>query len=253
MRERFSNDVFFAAHHGPARAWAVAEEAFYAGRPRPDAEVNFIARAAATPMRFALLVFALGWGGILFQAGFFQQVVFGAPVFEELAKVGLALVIASLLRIRTLWITLPLAWASGAGFGVMEHHLSYATEDIVTYGGRVAFHAGSTGLSMLFYHVFRETADVRARWAATIPSTLFHWANNFAALVLGLVSILAPWVDVVAEGWSAGITVAVWLSTFAAIIAQTRFRALATKTLEKAMPRLGVQRGSASNMDPATK
>ena len=251
MRARYSNDVFFAASRGPPRAPAVPELAFYAGRPRPPPEPHFVERAAATPMRFAFLLFALGWGGILFQAGFFQQVVFGAPVFEELAKLGLALVVATTLRIRTLWITLPLALASGAAFGVMEHFLTYAEEDLVTYVGRVAFHAGSTGLSMTFYRAFDGFHDVRARWAATAPSTLFHWANNFAALALGLGSLLWSGAGAVAQVWSAAVTSALWLALLAAILLYPRFEALARRTLERAIPRVTLRPDARTEPLPA--
>lgn len=240
MRERFSNDVFFAASRGRPRAPTVPEVAFYAGRPRPPAEAGLMERASATPARFAFLLFALGWGGILFQAGFFQQVVFGAPVFEELAKLGLALVVGFLLRTRSLWILLPLAWASGAAFGVMEHHLTYVQEDIASYAGRVAFHSGATGLSMLFFDAFHRFPDVRARWAATLPATLFHWANNFAALVFGFGSLFIPSLTLVAEGWSFGITFTVWASTWVALGLIGRFRSLAQATLERVIPRVAL-------------
>lgn len=251
MRARYSNDVFFAAARGRANIVSIPEDAFYASRPRPAAQPQLIEIAASTPMRFALLLFVAGWGGILFQKSFFQQIVFGAPVFEEFAKLGLALFVAVLLRARSLWITLPLAWASGAAFGVFEHFSTYVEEDLASYIGRVAFHTGATGLSMLFFHAFLDFSDVRARWAATAPATLFHWANNFAALMLGLTSLAFPFANVIAAGWSFGITFAIWVSTLAALAMSARFKSLATLTLERMMPRLGLERARAPAPLPA--
>lgn len=233
--------MFFASHENPRALPTIAESVFYAGRPRPPPEVPVAVRAAATPLRFALVVFLVGWAGILFQAGIFQQIVFGAPVFEELAKLGPALLLAVLFRARSLWIRVPLALASGAAFGVMEHYVTYVEEDLYTYLGRIAFHAVAPALSMLVYTALESYPDVRARWASTIPSTLFHWANNFAAIVFAFGSIFAPFsLDTVALGWAALVTASLALSVVGAILLWPRFTIGVRRALEAAMPRLGI-------------
>lgn len=239
MRERIENEVFFASPTAPEAVPTVAEAVFYAGRPRPPPEVPVVVRAAATPMRFALVIFLVGWGGILFQAGILQQIVFGAPVFEELAKLGPALLVVALLRVRSLWVRLPLAWASGAAFGVMEHYVTYVDEPTWLFAGRVAFHAISPGLSMLVYGALESYPDVRARWAATVPATLFHWANNFAALAFAVGGIFVPFaLDPIAIAWATLVTASMALASLIAILARPRFEAAVRRTIEAAMPKL---------------
>ena len=240
MRGRIENEIFFASPERPAAAPIVAERVFYAGRPRPPLEIPVAVRAAATPMRFALVIFLVGWAGIFFQASILQQIVFGAPVFEELAKLGPALIIAILLGARSLWIRMPLALASGAAFGVMEHYVTYVEEPMYSYVGRIAFHAIAPALSMLVYGALESYPDVRARWAATIPATLFHWANNFAAIVLGLASLFIPYdLNTVGLVWGATVTVGMAVATIAAMFTRARFELGARRALEAAMPKLG--------------
>lgn len=188
---RVPNAAFFAESSGNPPPASVPEDVFYAG-PRPEPEPGLALRTARTPLRFGIVIFLVGWAGILFQASFLQQVVFGAPVFEELAKFGPALVVAALVGARSTWIRLPLAWASGAAFGVFEHFTTYPDEVVYMFVDRVAFHAGTTGLSMLFFGVFDAMPDVRARWASTALPTLLHWANNFGAVVLAFASAATP-------------------------------------------------------------
>lgn len=243
VRERYSNDVFFAATRRAGQTGAVDERVFYASRPRPAPEVHVMERGAATPLRYATILFLAGWTGILFQAGFFQQVVFGAPVFEELAKFGPALLAATLLRTRSNWVRLPLAWLSGAAFGVMEHYVTYAAEPLWVYVERVAFHGGATGLSMLVYGAVERIPDVRARWGTTLPATLLHWAFNFGAVVLGLASLLVGGTEVAGGVYAVLITTIVFLLTIAGIVDRDRFEETTQRAFEAAMPRLGLTRG----------
>lgn len=241
VRDRIEGTVFYAAEERAPRTPSVPEPVFYAGRERPPLEVPVAVRAAATPLRFALVITAVGWGGILFQAGLLQQIVFGAPVFEELAKFGPPLALVVLLRARSLAIRLPLAWLAGAAFGVMEHYVTYAEEPIYVYAGRVAFHAIAPGLSMLTYGALESFGDVRARWAATVPATLFHWANNFAALVLGFAGLLSPLpVEPVGLAWGSAITAAMLAATIAGVLARRTMETRVRAAVEGAMPKLGL-------------
>lgn len=238
LRERYSNDVFFAATRRPTQPGAVAEDVFYAKRPRPPRDEDIAELGARTPLRFATLLFLAGWTGILFQAGFFQQVVFGAPVFEELAKFGPALLVSTLLRTRSNWVRLPLAWLSGGAFGVMEHYVTYPAEELWVYVERVVFHGGATGLSMLVYGALESLPDVRARWATTAPATLLHWAFNFGAVVLGLGSLILPIGEVVSGGYAVLITGIVLLLTAAGIADRARFEQTVRNILAVSVPRL---------------
>lgn len=236
---RVDNDSFFARASWQHAPRSVPEWAFYA-RARPEPEVGLATRTALTPRRFALVLFLVGWTGILFQASFLQQVVFGAPVFEELAKFGLALLVAALLGAQALWARLPLAWASGAGFGVLEHYTTYPEEPALGFASRIVFHAAATGLSMLSYHAFERMPDVRARWASTAAATLFHWANNFGAVVFGVASLVVHDAEAGAFLWSYGVTAALLALTLVALAWRGRFEGAARELLASAVPRLGL-------------
>lgn len=240
MRDRIDNDLFFGAlGQAKAETASVPEVVFYAGRPRPGTEIGLALRAAATPLRFGIILFLIGWAGILFQASFLQQVVIGAPVFEELAKVGAPIALAALLRVRTLWIRLPLAWIAGAAFGVMEHFVTYGTEPLGSYVQRVLFHAASPGVSMLVYGAVESLPDVRARWAATVPATLFHWANNFSAVVLGFGGVfLGSNAESLAVGIASVIVSMMIVLTFIGILLRERFERAIRAMLAAAIPRL---------------
>lgn len=240
LRARIENETFFASRAAPHGPPPIAEAVFYAGRLRPPPETPVAVRGAATPLRYAAVIFLLGWAGILFQAGFLQQVVFGAPVFEELAKLGPALLVAAMLGTRSMWIRLPLALVSGAAFGVMEHYVTYADEPIELLVQRIAFHSVSPGLSMLVYGAFESMPDVRARWASTIPATLFHWANNFGAVVLSFASIFLPISDAFIITYAALITSGMVVLVGAGILARRAFEDTARRAIDAAMPRLGL-------------
>lgn len=240
MPERYENDRFFAAPslgHAPA---SIPEEVFYAG-PRPAPETSLTTRLTASPFRFAAALFLVGWAGILFQASFLQQVVFGAPVFEEFAKFGLALLVGATLGLRAPWLLIPLAWLSGGGFGYMEHHVTYPDEDLFSYGERIAFHATTAGLSMAVFCALRDAPDTRALWATTALSTLLHWANNFGAVVLGLGGVLVPGAEMVGLGWSLLLTVLALVVTVPAFLALRRFRERVHEALGGMVPRLGLE------------
>jgi hypothetical protein len=119
---------------------------------------------------------------------FLAQVVIGAPLFEEMFKLGLALLPCAALGIRTLTVRLPLGLASGGGFGVLEHFLSYAEEPTTVFYGRIAFHALATGLSVLVLHGL-SAGPRRLVMACTLPATFIHAGNNTAAVNLALLSL----------------------------------------------------------------
>lgn len=237
---RVENDVFFASHLATRALPSVPNDAFYHA-PRPAAEPGFAQRAALTPLRFGFVLFAVGWAGILFQASLLQQIVFGAPVFEEMAKFGPALVVAAVLGLRSLWFRMPLAWISGGAFGVFEHFTTYSDEDVYLHLGRVVFHGAAAGLSMAFYQVFEDAGDVRTRWASTVVPTLFHWANNFGAVVFSFAAFVVPFLEMVALGWATFVTACVVALTVLALVLRERFHARARSSLAQAIPRLGLR------------
>lgn len=185
-----------------------ASRFFQATAPAPG--VPAAVRVAASPLRLAGVLAVLGFFAVfVHQASLELQIVIGAPVFEEMVKFGLALLavgaiprggrafpLVALLRVAV-------AWAVGAGFGWLEHLVSYSEEPREVYIGRVLFHGGATALSMAAYCALEGAADVRLRWFATAPATLLHYANNVGAVAL----IAAPGLGLY---WAAGITAAVY-------------------------------------------
>jgi hypothetical protein len=238
------NETFFVAPpaHASARRRAVPvsvpEEVFYGEARRPAAETPFAARAAERPLAFGGLLFLLGWLGILAQRSALRQVVVGAPVFEEMAKFGLALAVVSLLGARALLARLPFAWLSGLGFGVLEHFLSYAGEPWHELAIRAAFHAATCGLSMAAFSVLSPLPDVRARWGATLSSSLLHWANNFAAIVVGIGALVAPWAAFVGEVWSGLVVALAFLATIVVVTDRARLERAAAGIVARVFPPL---------------
>lgn len=218
------NDEFFGGppldERGyPIPAWRrayVPEKAFFPTK-RPPEERSFAEIGARHTLRFGALLLGLGWLGILIQRGLLRQLVVGAPVFEEFAKFGLALVAVSLLRVRPVWARVPFGWASGAAFGVFEHFVSYADEDLATFVLRVLFHGGSCGLAITLFTMLEPGPDVRLRWASTLPSSLFHWAFNFGSTAMGLVLAIAGVPDgtigALSIAWGGVIAAAIFVST----------------------------------------
>lgn len=238
------NDSFFpgsAPLEWPPRhgRGATYSNAVFYGEDRPRvAEEPFTVRFAKNPLAFAGILFLLGWIGIFAQRGFLRQLVVGAPVFEEFAKLGLALAFVTLLRVRSVWLRVPFGWASGAAFGIMEHFLSYSDEPMLLIVDRVAFHAAACGLSMAVYSLVEPLADARSRWMSTVASTLLHWANNFGAVLLGLVGLVFGAADIIDMGWSLVITASAFVLTLLVAVGRNRFRPRVARELERVFPPL---------------
>lgn len=174
---------------GRPKEEAVQDEAFYS-RPGDATRGNLpilLWRIAAKEYRLAGVLFLFGFFTVFVnQAPLVYQIVLGAPIFEEFLKFGLAMLIA--IPLRAMALRLPVAFAVGAGFGVLEHYVTYPDESTVQFYGRIAFHGGATALSLIAYHAVAVLPDVRSRFLATLPATLIHFANNFlAVLTLALI------------------------------------------------------------------
>ena len=209
--------------------------AFFTAPPAPE-EPSFMESYPARPVVFGSVLLLLGVLGILLQRGIVRQIVIGAPIFEEFAKFGLALTVVALLRIRPLALRLPFAWASGAAFGVFEHAMDYADEGGLGFVARVAFHAGSAGLSMAAFTLLEGLPDVRVRWASTLASSLCHWANNFGAIALAVVGLLLRDSYVVDMTWSLLVTMAVYALTLVVAFGRARLRPLVARELARIFP-----------------
>lgn len=242
------NETFFPV---PATDWpprrrevaSIPDAAFY-GDERPPGEPGLAVRWASRPLAFGASLFLLGWLGILIQRSFLQQLVVGAPVFEEFAKFGLALVVVQALRAKHVVARLPYAWLSGLGFGVLEHFVSYGGEEWLTLVIRAGFHAATTGLSMAAYSIVEPLPEVRARWLSTLLSTVLHWSNNFGVVLALVVGVFIPLSDQVVLGWSVGLIVAAVGLTLAMVGGEATFRARAESEIRRLLPPLGPTGGA---------
>jgi len=148
-------------------------------------------RLATQEARFGLVFLLVGFIAVfLSPMGFLAQVLMGAPIFEEAMKFGLAVLLTSHPAARTLWLRLPVAWLVGAGFGVMEHYLTYPSEPDWLFAERCAFHGLSTGASVVLHRVLVGHPEPALRWGSTIPSVVLHYLNNLAAVVIGLSTLI---------------------------------------------------------------
>ncbi len=279
---------------GPRAAFRVErtpERTFWGKRARVHARPPFAVWSAQREHRFAGLLLLAGFFAVFVdQATFLYQLVLGAPIFEEMFKFGLALLLATRIGVATapgrllgelsrwplaagvgaglgamaawdplisgeldrVWpdvtvqmgaavgaglflvltllarvgvaagvplgalgiIRVPLAFAVGAGFGILEHTISYNEEPVRFLYGRVAFHGGATALTMILYSIVASLPDVRVRWLALVPSVVLHWLNNASAIFVSLISLTVPRLD---EFWSLSIVTMIYVLMVASL------------------------------------
>ena len=200
-------------------------------------------RTARRPASFALAFLAAGFTAVfLHQADELTQLVFGAPIFEEAFKFGLALLATAAGVVSRPGIRIAVAWAVGAGFGWLEHVTSYPAEEQLVFWGRLAFHGAATGLSMTAYVLACRVADPRARWVSTIPASLLHYANNTGQLWLesgaGALRLDAPTGETIAKSLFFGIVVALVLAQALLWPAEDRYRRTAGRLAGGVLDRL---------------
>lgn len=199
---------------------------------------HFMVRVARNPWAFAGILFGFGFFSVFVrQASFLLQVILGAPIFEEMVKFGLALILAHIITAAGggmrgerwrhggwLALRLPIALAVGAGFGILEHGSTYSGEDVWSYVWRVGFHACATGTSMVAYQAAIGAPDARTRWFAIGPSVLLHYINNYGAVVLSFGGVLVTGLGFVAQILSSAIvlTLAILMVAMLAAPAGTR-------------------------------
>lgn len=198
MVDRVDNDIFWDRDiRGITRVQVPGEfEVTESGRLRSEDFFRYTAPPARDPLKhygrrpFKMAGIMAGAGFLAVfvnQAPFLFQLVLGAPIFEELLKFGIALLIAYPLRFRLLRI--PVALAVGAGFGWLEHTITYPGESQGSFYWRIAFHALSPGLAMAVYQGLEPMGDVRVRWAAPVMPIFIHYVNNALAIPLALLGL----------------------------------------------------------------
>lgn len=213
---------------------AIEADRFHRSPPSGDhGQIGHLAqRLARNATTFALVLLGVGFFAVFIkQAPIHLQIVFGAPVFEEFFKLGLALLLSAWMRFLVLRMVAALG--VGAGFGVLEHFVTYSDEPFSLYMGRIAFHAGATALSMASYHVLESVPDVRARWASTLWASVLHYVNNSFALLSILPSFYVP-----AAVWpfalfvSSLVTVSLYVGIIWVLTSAARLRSWAQERVE---------------------
>jgi hypothetical protein len=162
------------------------------GEPSPPVREGERGRLEELPGRsslFGLTALGLGVAGTLFAGStFLEKVAVVAPIFEEYAKLGVALLVLTALGLSRGASAYALGLLSGLSFGVLEHHVTYSTEAQAMFVVRVLFHALAAGLSALIsVHLQRrEALAPGVGWFAIAPAAIVHAANNVAAVAVSI-------------------------------------------------------------------
>lgn len=163
--------------------------ALHARDTSPYPKPGEIREIAMSPVYFGLVSSVFGLWAVLFVGITLQRVIVIAPLFEELLKFGVALLIASTLFGRSLAARIGIAIVIGASFGLVEHATTYPTESDLVYLHRTLFHTTTTVLSVSIYSLFEATGEDRLRWIAPAYSILLHFFYNTFAVLSTLIAV----------------------------------------------------------------
>jgi len=153
--------------------------------PKPTA----IRELARSPVYFGAVCAFFGLWAVLFVGIAIQRIVVIAPVFEELLKFGVALMVGSALFGRSMAARIGIAVVVGAVFGLVEHATTYPTEADTVYLFRTLFHTMMTVLSVSAYTAFESRGETALSWIAPAYSTLFHFFYNTFVVLWAVISV----------------------------------------------------------------
>jgi hypothetical protein len=149
-----------------------------------------IRATAISPVYFGLACSFFGLWAVLFAGFSIQRIIVIAPIFEELLKFGVALLVGSTLFGRSLAARIGVGLVVGASFGLIEHATTYPTESDLYYLSRTVFHSATTVLSITSYTLFESRNKIRLQWIAPVYSMLFHFIYNTFVVLVSVISIL---------------------------------------------------------------
>jgi hypothetical protein len=173
---------WFAAFLGTAAVLAVVGTVTTWDRS-PYPKPSELRESPISPVYYGGICTLFGLWSILFAGISLQRVVVFAPIFEELAKFGVALLVGSVLFGRSFPARIGVALVVGSSFGVVEHVTTYPAETDALYLFRTLFHAMATVLSVAVYSRFESLGDRSLLWIAPGYSMLIHFFyNTFAVL-----------------------------------------------------------------------
>jgi hypothetical protein len=151
---------------------------------------------AVSPGYLGVAYGLFGLWSVLFTLIDFHRILIFAPLFEELLKFGVAVLIGCGLYGRSAVGRIGAGLLIGLLFGVIEHATTYPTEPDTMYLFRALFHMTTAGLSVSAYTVFESLDETGLQWIAPAYPVMIHFFNNSFALivtVLGILGILTQW------------------------------------------------------------
>jgi hypothetical protein len=196
----FQNDMFRIGSANFLPEWWIAVLFLSAGvlilagsvtaeEPSTYPKPSIIREIATSPVYFGIVCSFFGFWAVLFVGIAIQRIVIIAPIFEELLKFGVALLVGSVLFGRSLSARIGVAIVVGSLFGVVEHTTTYPTETDISYLFRTLFHLVTTVLSVNVYTLLESQGESELQWIAPAYPILLHfYYNTFVVLsaVLGL-------------------------------------------------------------------
>lgn len=160
--------------------------------PTPYPKPSELSEIATSPAYFGAVCIFFGLWAVLFVGIGIQRVLIIAPVFEELLKFGVALLVGSVLFGRSLVARVGVAVVVGSLFGVVEHATTYPMETDATYLFRTGFHGMTTVLSVSVYTAFEHREETALRWIAPVYPVLLHFFNNTFAVLSTVIAVFVP-------------------------------------------------------------
>lgn len=156
----------------------------------PYSRPTEIREIATSPVYFGLVCTFFGLWAVLFVGIAIQRLIIIAPIFEELLKFGVALLVGSVLFGRSLSGRIGVAVVVGSLFGLVEHATTYPTEADTVYLFRTVFHSVTTILSVSVYTLFESCGEERLQWIAPTSSITLHFFYNTFVVLSAVISIL---------------------------------------------------------------
>ncbi|RZH69468.1 hypothetical protein [Natrinema altunense] len=143
---------------------------------------------AESPIYFALTCAVVGLWSVLFVGlNMVQRIVIIAPIFEELLKFGVALLIGTAVFGKSIYPRIALALIIGCTFGFVEHSITYAGEPDILYLYRVLFHSLLSMISVGVYATFESRNINDLLWIAPIYPIVLHYLNNSFSVLSSVV------------------------------------------------------------------
>ena len=149
-----------------------------------------IRETALSPVYFGLTCAFFGLWAVGFVGVSIQRVVVIAPIFEELLKFGIALLVGSALFGRSLAARVGVAVVVGSLFGLVEHATTYPGEADSVYLFRTLFHMMTTVLSVTLYTSFESRGEVRYQWISPVLSMFVHFFYNTFVVLSSIISVV---------------------------------------------------------------